>query len=287
MNQSASSRPALALPFGPLLLLGGVGMGLLLTAGRTLQLMGEMWPLTADLPGQVHREEVPATLLDTVNLHLGTQGVTTLLGLLGGGLALSLAFTLHRRAAGHRLTRWPVTVFSWGLRLLTVALPIVVGAARLSGRASPLSTDSFGILSLVMPLLLLVPLACLTWFTLGRLGGWLALTDRFEQTPDNNRHLQQAFHRVSHPLLGSAVVTALPLLVLLPVMVIDRAPSISIQLPIQRLLVSQQEAMLVLTLLTSLFGTAGLLVMRRLLGHLTHVLDPQHSRMSALWKTTT
>ncbi|WP_339093931.1 hypothetical protein WDJ50_07825 [Deinococcus sp. VB142] len=79
----------------------------------------------------------------------------------------------------------------------------------------------------------------------------------------------------------------MPLLVLLPVMVIDRAPSISIQLPIQRLLVSQQEAMLVLTLLTSLFGTAGLLVMRRLLGHLTHVLDPQHSRMSALWKTTT
>lgn len=250
-----------------------------------MQLMAQMWPLTADLPGQVSREEAPATLLNTVNVHLATQGVTVLLGLLGGGLALSLAFALHRRAAGHRLTRWPVTVFCWGLRLLTVALPIVVGAGQLSGRASPLSTDSFGVLSLVMPLLL-VPLACLTWFTLGRLGGWLALADRFEQTPANNRHLQQAFQRVSHPLLISAAVTALPLLVLLPVLLIDRAPSISIQLPIQKLLASQQDAMLILTLLASLFGTAGLLVLRRLLGHLTHALDPQHSRMSALWKTT-
>lgn len=259
------------------------GAALLVCAGLLAQLLAQVLAHLSPLPPG-------ASLSDSaVSSHLGLLLAALLPTALGGGLALAFGAWRGRQDSASLMV---FQGLAWGMRAFMLLLPAALIGEQFTGMVDPygpahmLPRGSFAGAMIFLTVLLVLPLSVLTWVLLGRLIRWMQAVNRHTPAPAPGGTLQRQFRAVNHPLLAASAVLGALGLFLLPIQMIDRAPAIAIQTPLEKLMQDQQIPLMQLVMLAALIGSVTLWMWRGWARDLTHELDPQHSRISRLLRSS-
>lgn len=223
-----------------------------------------------------------------VNLHRAVQLSLLLITASGGLLALTLSAWLGSWSPGSSSQRPLALPLLIGLSgLLTLFCLLLFIFTQLQTYHDPfapgrqLEPAVFTAASITLTLLFAGPLCVLNWVILWRTHRWVKAATLWAQQPGPSGSLQRTYARLSHALLAGVWGLVAIGLTLIPVQMIDRAPAIAIQTPLEQTLIAQQTPMTQIALLAAFASAAALWYWRLRAQDLTHALDPQHSRIAA------